>query len=326
MRTRFAALLFFLAASTLTLTGCISGLTYNTANPVAATFLFTTALASNTAGSVNTYPVASTGSAVAASSSVPVTSTYVGGIHGDGAGNIYLVSAPYLSNNLTVSVYSTAAGVLTLTRSFTYSTPVYSFTVDPTGIVYISNGRGVILKFAANATGAATPSTIAVSTSSYSAMATDTAGDLFTYDTSGIITEFLAGTSSYYRYIGPTSGLNYSSVTDMALDSVGNIYIAGDVGSTPTIFEYPQAAGTVAAIKTISGSNTLFGPLQALTVDAVGNIYVEDAASTSSPHNVDLYTFAPTTATGNVNVAPTSHFTPTATTEASAGAVGLVAY
>lgn len=326
MRTRFTALLFLLAASTLTLTGCIAGITYNVSGPPPATFLFTTATASNTAGTIDTYPVASTGSAVAASSAVPITGTYVGGIHGDREGNIYLVSAPYNTNNLTVSVYSTAAGVLTLTRSFTYSTPVYSFAVDPTGIVYVSKGRGVILVFPANSSGAATPTTIAVSTPSYSAMATDSAGNLFAYDTSGIITVFQAGTYTHSQYIGPTSNLNYASVTDMALDSAGNIYIAGTAGSTPTIFEYPQTYGTVAAIRTFSGSNTLFGPLQALAVDNAGNIYVEDAASTINPHNVDLYSFAATTATGNLNIAPTNHFTPATPSSGTAGSVGLVAY
>ena len=326
MHNRLTALLFLLSASTLTLTGCISGLTYNPVTPVptAASYIFTTADAGTTAGSINTYPVAATGSAVAASSSVPVTATSLGGIHGDGAGNIYAVSAPYLSNNLTVSVYSTSAGVLTPTRSFTYSTPAFSFAVDPSGIVYISRDRGVILKFAANTIGAATPTTIPVTAASYSAMATDAAGNLFAYDsTTGIVTEFLAGTTTSYQRIALGSNLNDASVADMAIDAAGHIYIAGAVGSTPTIFEYPSTSGPVSAIKTISGSSTLFGTLQALTLDAVGNIVVEDASSSSSPHTSDIFIF-PATATGNV--APTSRFTTAITTTATQGFTGLAAY
>jgi hypothetical protein len=324
MRSRSAALLFLLSASTLTLTGCIAGLTYNPVAPVptAATYVFTTADAGTTAGSINTYPAASTGTAVAASSSVPVTATNLAGIHSDAAGNIYAISAPYLSNNLTVSVYSTSAGVLTLARSFTYSTPVFSFAVDPSGIVYISKGRGVVLKFPANASGSAvTPTTIAISTASYSAMATDAAGDLFAYDnTTGIVTEFLAGTTTPFVHINLGSSLNVASVTDIALDAAGHIYVAGAVGSTPTIFEYPSTGGPVSAIKTISGSSTLFNTLQALTLDAVGNIYVEDVSSSS---NSDIFIF-PATATGNV--APTRHFTTAVTTTATMGLTGLVAY
>jgi ligand-binding sensor domain-containing protein len=321
MRSRFAALLSLLSAATLT--GCIAGITYNATPvaPAAATFLYTTADASTTAGSINTYPAASTGNAVAASSSVPVNGTNLGGIHGDGAGNIYLLTAPYNTNNLTVSVYSATAGVLTLTRSFTYTAPVFSFTVDPTGIVYIAQGRGVILKFAANATGAATP-TVITTNSTFSTMATDAAGDLFGYS-NGVVTEFLAGDTSSARFINLGSNLNSASVTDMALDAAGNIYIAGAVGSTPTIFEYPSTGGPVSAIKTISGSSTLFGTLQAIYIDAVGNIDVEDASSSSNPHTSDIFIF-PSTATGNV--APTSHFATAITTTASTGSTGLVAY
>jgi hypothetical protein len=330
MRTRFAALCCLLSVSTLALTGCVAGLTYDRSTAAQpASFLFTMAdvSVSPVTGVTSSYPAGSTGASVAATSSASVTSGYLGyGIRGDGKGNIYALG--YSSGgSLSVNVYSTANGVLTLTRSFTYGAFPQTLAADPTGIVYVSTGSA-ILKFAANATGAATP-TIIAPTSAFTPMATDSAGDLYAYAGSGVVDEFNAGfttgTPSKVLTLSAIGSTAISSVSDMAIDSSGNIYLAGfATGPTPFISEYSSATGTTTPTKTISGSSTLMADPVALAVDNAGNIYEEDAPIfTVSAHNNIIYTFS---AGASGNVAPSGNFSPAAQTVAPATFVGLVAY
>ncbi len=162
-------------------------------------------------------------------------------------------------------------------------------------------------------------------------MVTDSAGDLYVSTIEGHIYEYLAGfttatpaKSLAYYAIGSTAGI--STVSDMAIDSSSNIYLTGYtvLSLTPFISEYSSASGTMAPFKTITGSSTLLVNPVALAVDAVGNIYEEDAPTTVvTPHANTIYTFS-STATGNA--VPTSNFTPATLTQAPATFVGLVAY
>ncbi len=200
MRIRLAALLCLLLAVTFTLTGC-GGSSGSGNNGSPATFLFTQAAPDFNSAIVNSYPAASTGSAVAATSSAALPTDTIGyGVHGDGAGKIYSLGNSTdgtvngnLTGTLVVNVYSTTNGVLTLTRSFNY-TPAdgalaFSLAADPTGIVYISLTDSTFLKFAANASGAATPTIFNTGVILFP-MATDSAGNLYGYAGSGVIGVF----------------------------------------------------------------------------------------------------------------------------------------
>jgi hypothetical protein len=332
-------LLALLSIATLVLTGCGGayappGSSGSGSGGSAATFLYTAVTPTLTSGAVNSYPVASTGTAVAAASSIPF-STLLGGVRGDGAGHIYVLVAPFLASTFLINVYSTTAGALTLTRSFAYtiaSGNPASFAVDPTGIVYVSvtntgSSNTPLLKFAATASGTATP-TIIPSNSFFMTMATDAAGNLYGYN--GNVQEFLSGFTSTTT---PAKTISFSGTpftpVDMAVDASDNLYFAGFVLTTPGIIEFPSTNGTVSAIRTIMGSSTLFaaGPFQGIALDAAGNIYVSQNLATGVPHLNGIYSFAPT---ANGNVAPTNDFTlaamSTGTAVTGTGFFGLVAY
>lgn len=99
---------------------------------------------------------------------------------------------------------------------------------------------------------------------------------------------FAPGTSGYFectgdevagtptvtaeRYIGGTnSGLD--KVTQLALDSQGDVYAANNYGNSVTIYG-PTANGNVAPDRTISGSDTGVSAPTGVAVDAFGNLYV----------------------------------------------------
>jgi len=345
MRIHIAAILCLLAATTLALTGCGGG--GNNA-PGAASFLYTMScpnfLLDST--SINSYPAGVNGISAPAVSSTPLIASDVGrGVQGDRMGNLYTLSTAEGPSCcvLTVNVYSAAGGVLTLKRSFNYSNSnvtATSFTVDPTGIVYVSAAFGTtglvgtMLKFAANASGAATPTIFGGAPGYFFRMATDTAGNLYAYDGGGTVLEYSAGDTSgmpsktLNLFAFGTTPIFSNRVADMAIDSAGNIYLLGQAQTFLNfISEYSSAAGTTTPMKTIGGLSTLMHNPVALAVDAAGNIYEEDAPTfTGAGHSNTILTFS-ASATGNV--APTNVFVLAATDfnpSFSDVRTGLVAY
>jgi hypothetical protein len=331
MRIRLAALLVLFSVATLALTGC-GGSSSSSAPSGPASFLFTMAAPDLLSGVTNSYPAAATGNAVAATGSATLTANYLGyGVRGDGAGKVYalgnLTDGTNILGTLLVNVYSTTNGVLTLTRSFNYafgSNVLFSFAPDSSGNVYVSLLDGSLLKFAANATGTATPTIVNVGTVLFP-MATDSSGNLYGYAGDGVIGVFPAG----FTNPTPPKVLFFSNIppdiSDMALDTNGHIYITGyDVSSEPYISEYSTAVNTTSPMKTITGPATLLDNPVALAVDGAGNIYEEDAPTTAiTAHPNTIYTFS-SSASGNAT--PSGHFTTAANTFAPANFVGLVAY
>lgn len=339
MRIRFATSSCLFFAATFALTGCTGGSLPNNAPALPASFLYSVSYPGFPSSGINGYPVASAGNSVAATSSVTIGASiapmyrFGPSMHGDGAGNVYILNG--VTSNYQMNIYSTSAGALTFRRSFTFPITISngnlvspeSFAADPTGIVYVSMYDGTLLKFPANATGAVTPTVINIGIPLVP-MATDSAGNLYGYplNTSfanftvneGLIGEYPANlTSATTSKVLFFPSLSRSTVADMVLDSNDNIYITGVdlTTSTPFISEFSSAAGTTTPMKTISGSSTLINGFSALAVDGAGNIYSEGANLASM---AIIYTFS-ATATGNV--APTHQFTP-----ATSFTNGLVAY
>ncbi len=198
----------------------------------------------------------------------------------------------------------------------------------------VGNDKGTLLKFAANATGATTPTIINNGTFFYR-MATDSAGDLYAYAGSGQVWEYSAGDTSgtpskiLTLFAFGTTPISIF-VSDMVIDSAGNLYLLAEaqgVGFPPFISEYSSAAGTTTPMKTINGPSTLMRHPVALAVDAVGNIYEEDSPTFSGTAHSDTILTFPASATGNT--APTNVFTVSAIDSNAAPSnvrTGLVAY
>lgn len=332
MRTRFATSFCLLFAATLALIGCAGSPAANSGAP--ASFLYNLVDPVNfNAVSANSYPAGSTGNAVAATSSTPIGPAGFGtDVCGDGMGNIYTLSTALVipGRQMTVNVYSTASGVLTLKRSFNYNSASITFgsiVADSTGAVYLSSSFAqALFKFPANATGTVTPTIVSTGPFLFP-MTTDSAGNIYGYAGSGAVYVYSAGvatpTPSKILNLTAIGATAIASVADIAVDSSGNIYLTGlsATTNTPFISEYSSATGTTTPMKTISGISTLLTNPAALAVDGAGNIYEEDASTTAlTLHTNTIYTFS-AAATGNI--APTSHFTPSTLT---ADSLGLVAY
>ena len=114
--------------------------------------------------------------------------------------------------------------------------------------------------------------------------------DFFVFG-AGSVAEFGAGTGATVaplRFIaGPHTGLG--EVMAIAVDKMGNIYVANVTGSTSgfNIMRFgPRSNGNAAPDLTISGSNTQLDYPNGIVIDRSGNIYVTNDASDS----VTVYT------------------------------------
>jgi hypothetical protein len=276
----------------------------------------------STTGSIVTYPVSSSGSAVAASPFAgPVSGTVFTKVRGDGNGNVYFISYDQTSATaITVSEYSALTDVLTppnavitLIRTFTttLASNLTAMAADGTGNVFISEFNGTLLEFSPSARGAAAPSKSILFASPFSSIATDQDGALYAAIAgSATITRYTAGFTSSAPNATVDVAAYVGAVTDLAVDYYHSIFIAGtDTHGNPSVFQFSGATGSPTPANTISGSATLLpaGP-QSIAVDPYDNIYVEGVRVASPGH--DVFLVFSDSATGNV--APTYTFTASA--------------
>lgn len=254
---------------------------------------------------------------------------YVGGqIPGSGSpgsgGAEILVYAPGASGNATPT--RTITGVATGLQALSTNS-IQGMTSDGAGNIYLLTAVEVgsgpsnlvfqgISVFAATANGNVAPTKVIAGAAAPffnpTQIAVDSAGNL--YVANGAVQgpgSVLIFNSSATGNVTPASTLAGSNTTiffaqGVALDSVGNIYVAslgqntgptgGTLSGTPSILVFSAGAtGNVTPMRTISGAATTMEELGNLRVDSVGNIYVLSHAGGSEK----ILKFAPG-ATGNV--------------------------
>lgn len=114
---------------------------------------------------------------------------------------------------------------------------------------------------------------------------------------------FAPGTSGYFectgnevagtpiitaeRYVGGTSS-GLDKVTQLALDSSGNVYAANQYANSITVYG-PTANGNVAPDRTIAGADTGISSPRGVAIDQFGNIYVLNAASGAADGTITVY-------------------------------------
>src|SRR5260370_33087464 len=92
------------------------------------------------------------------------------------------------------------------------------------------------------------------------------------YNKINVYSATAAGDATPIRSIsGPSTGLD--RVSDIALDALGNLYVANATTSVITIYS-SVADGDAAPVRTIGGSNTRLGAPGSLAIDSAGNLYV----------------------------------------------------
>jgi serine/threonine-protein kinase len=290
------------AANTLggTLMGLMAGdlvdLQYNGANDLTLAangpFTFATPLAANTSYTVTVLIPPATGAcailngagvmAASAVSNVIVSCDTVTTLAGSGA-------AGRANGTGTAATFSAPAGV----------------TVDAAGTVYVADSgnnqiraitsAGVVTTYAGSGTAGATEG--ALTTAQFAApagVAVDAAGDLFVADTnnnkirlisaaSAVVSTFAgSGTAGATDATGAAASFNHP--TGVAVDAAGNVYVA-DSGnnkirkiSATGVVTTLAGSGTAGAADG-TGNQATFSAPSAVTVDALGNVYVADTNS-----------------------------------------------
>jgi hypothetical protein len=247
-------------------------------------------------GSVLTIDNATSG----ASSISPAASALLSGntpsaVAVDGAGNLYEASGTRILESLAASASSTVTLASSLSAAPTQTA------VDAAGDIFYLNGSSSIQELAVSAAGSPatyfstaifyTPSSLG--TAAPSAIAVDTAGNLFVADeqssegtiylisTSALSANSQAGCS--YPATAATPVLPslcqatigsvgaFGSISSLAVDLSGNVYVA-DTTNSAVYKLTPNAAGTYTQ-STVSGASP-----GALAVDAAGDLYVQSGA------------------------------------------------
>lgn len=215
--------------------------------------------------------------------------------------------------------------------------------VDATGKIYVANRGGSVTVYAANPIGTVNATPLATITGSNtglsnpSAIALDASGKIYVSNITNAITVYAANPSGTLNetplatIAGADTGL--ASPYGVAVDAAGRIYVANEAGgggfSGGSITVYAaNPSGTLdeAPLATITGSNTGLTLPDGLALDASGQIYVVNTASTNT---VTVY---PANPSGTLNEAPlatiggsaTQIGTPTSITLDSTGKIYVV--
>jgi hypothetical protein len=260
---------------------------------------FYTSDGSETDSSIFSYPLTASGSAVAPTATLNLASgSFIMGIKSNGT-NLFVLSRPGYGgvSTITCSVYTALNGVLTLVRSFTdaFGAQVEDvsggFAVDSSGKVYVGLQDGTIAIYNASASGTVQPdSSFKVGTNYINNLAFDAAGNLFVVISGGrgILYEYAAGLANTTP-IRTVQILNFETVSDIALDASGDVFLTGmALANDPSlntgqIAEYVPGGSTPS--ETIQ-SSTLIAPT-AGPLTSTGFLYTQGWISSAS----DLCTY-----------------------------------
>jgi len=277
--------------------------------------LFATDIDSTGAGNILSYPLTSSGSSLTATTSFRIASTtsQVFVVRGDGAGNVYVLTTSSDYKTITLLVYTAFSGVLTPVRSFTslLTSEATAMVPDKTGIVYIAEQSGFVAKFAATASGAASPTNLYPAAGLFDAMAIDSTGNIYALQPSvSSIIVYAPGfaNTTPVRTI-PLSAYMNATLSDIVVDGANNLYVTGSTypqfigfGQTGVILEF--GSGGNVPIRNITGAATLLGEPFGIAIFSNGDAYVCDLSTSSTQKTYSV--FGPT---ANGNAAPIQRFT-----------------
>ncbi|MGA9725823.1 MAG: NHL repeat-containing protein [Candidatus Binatus sp.] len=249
-------------------------------------------------GSITVYPARSNGNVapVATISGAETGLSYPIGIALDSSRNIYVANG---DNGYSITVYQAgsngnAAPIAVISGDNTGIYYPRGIALDSSGNLYVSgyiNGVGYSINtYPAGSNGNVSPAaTIAgADTGLYApvGIALDSGGNLYVLNGQSGVTQF----GSVIVYAAGSSGdaipntkitSNYTGIngpSSIALDSVGNIYVANELGGTGgSIDIYPGGSyATGPPIATIAGDNTELSDPFRIALDSSGNIFVLD--------------------------------------------------
>jgi hypothetical protein len=214
-----------------------------------------------------------------ASGVVQTTITYING--DQNGGSIVGVNLPVASVPLTVVAGPTNTPTVTSTSTAT-PTMTYSFTstLMPTGTPGVCSNGGVVSNWGGTLLG--DPEGIAVDSSKNVYVGNTDGGYVYKISTSGVAS-LLAGGGAGTTTNGPGTIASFGSPSGLAVDSLGNVYVA-DYNNFSTVREISPAgvvstfAGQAGVTGFLNGpaSIALFNTPRGVAVDSFGNVYVAD--------------------------------------------------
>ena len=166
-------------------------------------------------------------------------------------------------------------------------------TVDTLGNIYVANGFGPIVEFAADSGGNATPIRVIDNYIGwgFNSIVVDTSGNLYAATNQP--------TTQVYSPLYSGNGISTTEIPGIAkgvaVDAAGNIYVTSytsDLTMLDAIFEYPPANppapyGYPAPARSITSSAT--PNYQGVAVDPVGTIYTVAEGSTTGTPSVQVF-------------------------------------
>ncbi len=211
-----------------------------------------------------------------------VVQTTIAYINGDqNGGSIVGVNLPVASVPLTVVAAPTNTPTVTSTSTAT-PTMTYSFTstLTPTGTPGGCSNGGVVSNWGGTLLG--DPEGIAVDSSKNVYVGNTDGGYVYKINTSGVAS-LLAGGGAGTTTNGPGTIASFGSPSGLAVDSLGNVYVA-DYNNFSTVREISPAgvvstfAGQAGVTGFLNGpaSIALFNTPRGVAVDSLGNVYVAD--------------------------------------------------